>query len=196
MSEYDRLSKGFVNWQGQRVFVPWFGAPRIVPSAAAERRVLKLRFAVEPVVAVLLVLFLVIARWLDEADVVAALEVAMATGLGVFGFAALVEQRWTRQWSHQTAARFSRSRFMLSYFRSLPVLDRIIGLGLDAVVLALCGRALYYDFLARIEPWENWLVATLSVALLALMTFFAARGAALVLLSLAPVPRRQSHFTS
>ena len=44
MRDFERLDKGFVNWQGQRLFVPMVGGPRIVPTAESEVRVLTLKF--------------------------------------------------------------------------------------------------------------------------------------------------------
>lgn len=192
MSEFGQLKNGFVSWQGQRVFVPWLSAPRIVPSAADETRLVLLRFALESFVGLALVLYFVVAWLHDDAGDVVASEMAMGSVLGTLGLAVFLEQRLTGQWLRQTRAPFGRARFMLGYFRSQPWFDRFYEFGFGAVLLALAGRALHSDFLARVEPWDNWLATTLSAATFGVMMFWAARHSMLALLSLIPVPRKRT----
>jgi hypothetical protein len=137
-----------------------------------------------------LILYSVVA-WLDKADRSLALLLAMMFGLGFLGIFAFLETLWLRRWPRLTKARFGRARFLLGYFRSLSSVDRFIEFCLYLVVLALCGRAFYGDFLARTEPWESWLVMMLSVVLLGVWTFLVARHAALLLLSLVPIRQRE-----
>ncbi len=97
MSEFARLKNGFVNWQGQRVFVPWFGAPRIVPSAADETRVLKLRLIdrlrPHPVSGALLLRSCGGWAALEE---LARSSSARPRGLVLFALAVFLERRWSR----------------------------------------------------------------------------------------------------
>jgi hypothetical protein len=190
MSDYTRLNRGFVNWQGQRIFVPWFGAPRTVPPATDERRVLKLRFQLDIVPVLIVVLFVAIAvlsggfKYLGEGT--------LAFGLCLFAFAMFLEQRWIKHWPQQSQRPLSRVRFMLTYYRSLPVGDRMWELAFGLGGVALAGRALQSDFLARTQSWDNWFDAILSAVGLGLFTFLCARYAATALVSLLPSFHRRT----
>ncbi|WP_119300497.1 hypothetical protein [Dongia deserti] len=188
MSDYTRLNRGFVNWQGQRVFVPWFGAPRIVPSAQEETRVLKMRYRMDIITASTLILFFVAARSIGDSDVLAvATGAAIASGLSALGCGMLLEHCWVRDWLPLTTAWSSRIRFMLSYFRTLPILDRVKELGWGALGGAICGKALYSMLLAPGEGWrEYWFVVSPMLIGFSVLTFLAARHAVLALFSLPP----------
>jgi fatty acid desaturase len=138
VSESDRLSKGFVNWQGQRVFVPWFGAPRIVPTTDSEVRVLKVRFRLDIAIAMAIIPFCAIGVWLGNpwGFVAAVLAVSIVVGSGV-----LLQHRHVRQWPRLMTVKFARLRFMLGYFRSLRIMERVnasAGAGWDSSTVCRC----------------------------------------------------------
>jgi hypothetical protein len=184
MSEFARLNRGFVNWRGHRVFVPWFGAPRIVPSATDETRILKLRFSMDFAPILVVALFLAIAWWIDGVERWVVIAV-LALGLGLFGLALFLEQRWVSHWPQLAVVPFSRARFMVSYYRSLPVGDRVWELALGVGGVALASRAFDMEFLARLEP-TDWLVAMPSLAGAGLLMLLVSRHAAVTLVSLLP----------
>jgi hypothetical protein len=183
MSEFGHLKNGFVNWQGQRVFVPWFGAPRIVLSAADETRVLKLRLMIDYSPIVFLVLFVVIAWWVDGSMEEAVLALCVVL---LFGLALFLERRWSSHWPQQSAAPFSRSRFMVGYYRSRPFGDRVweFGWGVGGTILIFR----YFDlkFWASLDPWNDWLDALLAVAVVGMLVFFVFRHTVVSLVSLLP----------
>lgn len=191
MSDYTRLDKGFVNWHGQRVFVPWFGVPRIVPTTDAEVRVLKIRFRLDIAIAMAIIPVCAAGIWLGNpwGFVGAVLAVSIVVGSGV-----LLQHRHVRQWPRLLTVKFARLRFMLGYFRSLRAMERVNAIGWG-------GLGLLYSlplFLLTIEklieaPGDSWFVVRLAVALLGpgLWTYLAARHAMLALLSLLPEWRRQ-----
>jgi hypothetical protein len=185
MSEFARLNRGFVNWQGQRLFVPWFGAPRVVPSAVGETRILRLRFAMDfaPVTAV--VLFVALAWWMDGLG--RSVETAvLALGLGLFGLAVFLERRWSSHWRPQSAAPFSRSRFMVGYYRSRPFGDRWweAGWGVGGTILIF--RYFDFEFWASLAPRSNWLETVEALAIVGLLMFLLTRHTAVTLISLLP----------
>jgi hypothetical protein len=189
VSESDRLSKGFVNWQGQRVFVPWFGAPRIVPTTDSEVRVLKVRFRLDIAIAMAIIPFCAIGVWLGNpwGFVAAVLAVSIVVGSGV-----LLQHRHVRQWPRLMMVKFARLRFMLGYFRSLRIMERVNAIGWGGLGL-LYGLPLFLLTIEKLieTPGDGWFVARLAVALLGpgLWTFLAARHATLALLSLLPERR-------
>jgi hypothetical protein len=191
MSEFARLDRGFVNWRGHRVFVPWFGAPRIVPSATDEMRSLKLRFSMDIAPILVVVLFFAIAWWIDGVERWVAMAV-LALGLGLFGLPLVLERRWISHWPQLAAVPFSRARFMISYYRSLPVGDRVCELGWGVGGMALASRAFDMEFLARLEPWDNWLVAMPGLAGAGLLMFLVSRHTAVTLVSLLPRIHRRT----
>jgi hypothetical protein len=191
MSEFARLNRGFVNWQGQRVFVPWFGMPRVVPSAAGETRILRLRFAMDfaPVTAV--VLFVALAWWMDGLG--RSVEMAvLVLGLGLFGLAVLLEQRWIGHWPQLSVAPFSRAKFMVSYYRSRPVGDRVLEFALGVGAVALLNRDFDRDFWARLDTWDNWLVALPDLVGFGLLAFLFSRHTMMTLISLLPRIHRRT----
>ena len=194
MSDFARLNRGFVNWQGQRVFVPWFGAPRIVPSATDETRILKLRFSMDFVPILLVMLFVAIALWIGDGWVTTAV---LAVGLGLFGFAVFLEQRWSSRWPQLWAPPFSRSRFMVGYYRSRPFGDRVCEFALGVGGVALVDRAFDTNFWARLDAWGSWLAALPDLAGLGLLMFLVFRHTAVTLVSLLPrIHRRPAEKSS
>jgi hypothetical protein len=189
MSDFARLSNGFVNWQGQRVFVPWFGAPRIVPSAVGETRILRLRFAMDYAPILVVVLFFAIAWWIDGVAPWVTMAV-LALGLGLFGLAVLLEQRWIGGWPRQSAAPLSRMRFMLNYYRSLSTGDRLWEVGWGVLGTVLIFRSFDLEFWASLDLWNDWLAAITNVTGVGLLMFFVFRHTAVSLMSMLPRIRR------
>lgn len=185
MSEFGRLKNGFVNWEGQRVFIPWVGAPRIVPSTADETRVLKLRLTIDYAPIVCVALFVAIAWWRDGLGR-SVEEAVLALCLGLFGFAVFLEQRWSSRWSRQSAAPLSRMRFMLSYCRSLSIGDRLWEAGWGVGGMILIFRVFDLEFWASLDPRNGSLAAMLGVAGVGLLVFFVFRHTIVSLVSLLP----------
>ncbi len=183
----DRLDKGFVTWDGQRIFVPWFGAPRIVPTAGDEVRVVKLKFRMDIGIAMAIIPFGFMSIWLGNpwGFVFAALGIVLVLATGV-----LSQRRQVREWPRLTTARFAHPRFMFSYFRSLRIMERVNALGWAALGLYFSVPFLVLAIVTLIETFgDGWLVARLAVILLGpgLWTFLAGRYAMLALLSLLPL---------
>ena len=191
MSEFGQLKNGFVNWQGHRVFVPWFGAPRIVPSAADETPVLKLRLTIDYAPIACVVLFVAIAWWIDGFGR-SVEEAVLSLCLGLFGLAVFLEQRWSSHWPQQSAAPFSRSRFMVGYYRSRPFGDRWweAGWGVGGTILIF--RYFDLEFWASLDPSNNWLGAMLALASVGLLMFVVFRHAVVSVVSLLPRIRRRA----
>lgn len=183
----DRLDKGFVTWQDRRVFVPWFGTPRIVPTAADEVRVVKLKFRMDIGIAMAVIPFGAMSIWLGSpwGFAVAALGVALIFAAGV-----LAQHSHVREWPRLTTAKFARHRFMLGYFRSLRLMEGVNALGWATLGLYFSLTLLVPAILALIEkPGDAWLTARLAALSLGpgLWTFLAGRHAMLALLSLLPL---------
>lgn len=185
MSEFGQLKNGFVNWQGQRVFVPWFGAPRIVPSASDEARILKLRFSIDYAPILVVALFFAIAWWIDGVAPWVTMAV-LVLGLALFGIALLLEQRWIGHWLRPSAAPLSRMRFMLSYYRSMSTGDRLWEVGWGVVGTVLVFRFFDLEFWASLDPWNDWLAAMPNVIVVGLLMFFVFRHTAVSLVSMLP----------
>ena len=110
MSDFARLNKGFVNWQGQRVFVPWFGALRIVIAADeipirrnGERQHYVWALAFFPSV--------IAAFWIGDPDPMRGLVVGIALSLA---FSWLRDYRHVRHWP-KLAGRVGYWQFRLAY---------------------------------------------------------------------------------
>jgi hypothetical protein len=199
----DRLDKGFVNWQGQRVFVPMFGAPRLVPTARDEVRVVKLKFRTHLVMAatfiVPILLLIGLGALVDgagsassdapgtpdaEGTDVVALIVCM-----VFGVGAILERRHWRSWPRLDLRSFARTRFLWAYFRGQPVKERMLELGLSGLALLfLLGT--FREVIDSIEGADPaWWLFRVGVALLALggFGFLVVRHASMILASFAPM---------
>lgn len=147
MSDFERLDSGFTNWRGKRVFVPSFGAPRIVPTAEDEVRILRMEFGMDIVLAVYIVALFITARWLAAhvgTDTFVFGIILLASGiLSIVVVLSILRRRWLRRWPLLSTARFSRSRFILEYLRSMSVLERLFEL-----FWGLCGLLVFAPFLA------------------------------------------------
>jgi hypothetical protein len=135
------------------------------------------------------VLFVAIAWWIDGFG--RSVEEAVGSAcLGLFGLAVFLEQRWSSHWPQQSAAPFSRSRFMVGYYRSRPFGDRVweFGWGVGGTIFIFR----YFDlkFWASLDPWNDWLDALLAVAVVGMLVFFVFRHTAVSLASLLPRIRR------
>ncbi len=194
MSDYTRLNKGFVNWEGQRVFVPWFGAPRIVQSAQNEIRVLKVRFYAHVAMAIAFLPLLVIAGWIGGFHVFLDLTSGVFFGLLfaltiTFGIGWAIERWNTRNWPILTTSRFGRSRFMISYLRTRSVLLRADELWWGLAASLFCVGNLLTMVLRVSENFvDAWLPLRLVCVLLGtgLVSFLSVRHAVLAFLSLVP----------
>ncbi|MBL9034231.1 MAG: hypothetical protein JNN33_05670 [Rhodospirillaceae bacterium] len=187
----DRLDRGFVNWRGQRVFVPWFGAPRVAPSAEDEVRVLKNRFRLDWIVAVTVVPFLAAGAWIVSRESLLALVLGL---WAVFAGVVLIEHRRVRRWPRLTSARFSRSTFLLSYYRSLPRGERVSTLFWSGLVAFLCIQWLS-TLISNFTPataGDSRSAAMFGALLFALLVlaFLALRNTVILLLSFKPENRR------
>lgn len=150
MSDHARLSQGFVNWQGQRVFVPWFGALRIGPSADDEARIVKLRDRAHVAVAIAIVSILIllgIALWLFKPFMGSmsfgdhSVLAVMLSLVVVFGWCWWIERKQVSNWP---IYRLSRQEFLSDCFRSLPMLERLAASGWNATGMLICLIAFLY----------------------------------------------------
>jgi hypothetical protein len=187
----DRLDRGFVTWQGRRVFVPWFGPPRLVESAEDEVRVLKNRLRLDWIVAVTVVPFLAAGAWIISRESL----LALVLGLWVaFGVGALIEGRRIRDWPRLTSARLSRNVFLWNYFRRLPLGERLgtlwwSGLGAGVCLSWLWDLLSPLSLAANAEGWSIILFGGIFLSVL-MPALLALRQAAIVLLALLPVGRQ------
>lgn len=203
----DRLDMGFVTWQGQRVFVPsWFGAPRIVLTAEDEVRILKLKYRMYAMLAASIVVLGVTSVWfsLDSS-----MDMLVPAAVGLQSIILLIlavlvvrERRYFARWPVYALTRFSRSGFMLRYFRSLPARSRLyelcwglFGLWIFSPMLINAGQA---PLASSADTWSpaRLAFAGLVLAALGLPTFFAARYALLAALAFVPPSRAQAHPTT
>ena len=184
---------GFITWQGRRVLVPsWFGAPRLVPAAADEVRILKLNYRMCAILVAYIVALFVAGTWLPiDAFVLGGAILQLGIPL-ILGIHVVLERRCFDQWPAYTTSRFSRSQFMLSYFSSLPVRGRFYEFCWGLFGLWLFGRAFVDGGGAALaSPGDVWASARLAfaglvLAGLSLATFLAARYALLAALALMP----------
>jgi hypothetical protein len=199
MSDFARLNKGFVNWQGQRVFVPCFGAPRIVQSAQSEIRALNVRFYAHIAMAIAFLPLLVVAGWIGgfhvSLDLTSAIIFGLLFALSItFGIAWTIERWIIRNWPFLTTSRFSRSQFMIGYLRSRSLLMRADELlwGLAASFFCV-GNLLTMVLRVSENLVDAWLPLRLVGILLGtgLVSFLSARQAVLALLSLIPHSRKR-----
>jgi hypothetical protein len=197
----DRLDKGFVTWNGQRVFVPMFGAPRLVPSELDEVRVVKLKFRMDLVVAAIFIvpiLLLIGIRALvdgagdasNDAPVLGGEKgdlLALVVWL-VLGIRAVLERRHWRVWPPLDPQGFSRTRLLRAFFHSQTVNDRTLK-------LALSGLALFFLFSMFREGIESieasdpeWWIIRFSAGLLVFGSFgfLLFRHASIILASFVP----------
>jgi hypothetical protein len=183
----DRLDKGFVTWQGRRVFVPWFGAPRIVPTAPDEVRVVKLKFRMDTGIAMAAIPFGALSIWLGTpwGFAFAVLGVVLVLAASV-----LAQRRHVGEWPPLMTASFARHRFMLGYFRSLRFMERVNALGWAGLGIYFSLTLLVPAILALLKTsGDGWLMARLAALSLGpgLWAFLAGRHAMLALLSLLPL---------
>ena len=122
MRDLRRLDKGFVTLEGKRLFVPWIGTPRIVPTAADEKAVVKARYWAHLVMAIVFFPSLMLGLWLG--DPIGFSGVAVALSL-VFGIGSFFEGRRARKWPPLATGISANARCMLGYFRSLPFMHRV-----------------------------------------------------------------------
>jgi hypothetical protein len=161
-----------------------------MPSATDETRILKFRFSMDVAPILVVALFLAVAWWIDGVERWLAMAV-LALGPGLFGLPLFLEQRWISHWPQLAAVPFSRARFMISYYRSLPVGDRVWEVGWGVFGTILMFRYFDLEFWATLDPWDDWLAAILIVAGVGLLVFFVLRHTAVSLASLLPRTRRR-----
>jgi hypothetical protein len=199
MSDYTRLNKGFVNWQGQRVFVPWFGGPRVVQSAQNEIRVLKVRFYAHIAMAMAFLPLVVVAGWIGGFhlffDLSSSIFFGMLFALSIiFGIAWTIERWSIRNWPILTTSRFGRSQFMIGYLRSRSVLMRADELwwGLSASLVCV-GNLVTMMLRVSENSVDAWLPLRLVCILLGtgLVSFLSARHTVIALLSVLPISRKR-----
>ena len=196
----DRLDKGFVTWQGRRVFVPLWDAPRIAPTADDEVRLVKFKFRMHFVMAGIFIapvlLFLAAGALADGMQVVPASGGSDASGYAlialivcaVFGLGATVERRYYRSWPLLDTNSFARTRFLWTYFRNLSAGERMIELGWSGLALLF----LFSVLLQTIRPIDNfgdsWWLSQYAVALSGVGAFglLVIRHAAIIVASLLP----------
>jgi hypothetical protein len=203
----DRLDKGFVTRAGRRIFVPWFGAPRVVPTSNDEVRILKLKFRMHFVMAAALICAALIALLIvfllgAQQGTVATSPQGKSTGVEVvvsfalaisvvFGCGALLEYRHYRTWPRLFNASFAHERFMLAYFQGLPIWARVGALGWSVPGLILCLPALGQMMAQQGAFDDHWFLLKLAVALLGpgLLGFLAFRHIVIALASFFQPPR-------
>jgi hypothetical protein len=190
MSDYTRLNKGFVNWQGQRVFVPWFGAPRIAPSVGEELGLLKARYRAHIWMAVAFVPSIVVGVWFGDVDGFTGVTVGVSV---VFGIYWAFERRRIRTWPIFDRSRFAGVRFMLFHLRTRPMVERLNALTWSGLGLLLCAPILANWILVAAADGDVWFPLRLAFVVLGpgLLTLLTARHTAIALLSLIPVSRKR-----
>lgn len=157
MGDHDRLDKGFVNWQGARVFAPWFGPLRTVPSAEDEVGIVKLRERAHLVMAIgfLPVLaLLAVAAWLLR-PVLGHIPpgdhtvlIVMLCLVAVFGPYWRIERKRTQQWPAFPA---NRHVFLTNYYRGLSRGERLSALGWSGVGALICISA-FVHYVGLLSP--------------------------------------------
>lgn len=192
MSEFARLDWSFVNWQGQRILVPWFGAPRISPSTEDELRVLKARYRAHIWMALAFVPSMAVGVWLGDLEGFSGIMVGISM---VFGIYWAIERRQTRLWPMIDGSRFARDRFLLAYLRSRPIGERLKELTWSGLGLLICAPMLVAWSVTAVESVEiAWFPLKLAFVMIGpgLLTFLTVRHAAIVLRSLVPDMRKRS----
>jgi hypothetical protein len=182
---------GFVNWQGQRVFVPWFGALRIVLIAADEIPIRRNGERQHYVWALAFFPSVIAAFWIGDPDPMRGLVVGIALSLA---FSWLRDYRHVRHWP-KLAGRVGYWQFRLAYLRTQPTAVRLWWVGLSWVA-ALASAFLYW-------PLEVWLLQDPALTSLAVklalvlagpgvLAFFFLRDALIAAASLLPGQRASS----
>lgn len=192
MRDLRRLDKGFVTLEGQRIFVPWFGTPRIVPSAADEVAVVKARYWAHLVMAI--VFFPALMLGLSLGDPIGFSGVAAAISL-VFGAGSVFEGRRARAWPRFGSGVFANTRCMLGYFRSLPFMHRVNTFGWNAFAVLLGWPVLLIAIASTNASLGTAMFAVnLSVLVIGplLLTLFFLRNAILAMFSLLPMASLRS----
>jgi hypothetical protein len=146
VSDFDRLSMDFVNRRRQRDFVPSFGGPRVVPTSDDEVSVLKAQFSMDIILAIYVAAVFAAAVWLSAhvtLSMFALASMILASSIpAIFLIFGVLQRRCFRRWPLHSTSRFSRFRFLLSYFRSRPIAERIFEL-----LRGLAGFFLFGDLL-------------------------------------------------
>ena len=188
MSEYTRLNKGFVNWHGQRVFVPYVGAPRIAPSIGEELGLLKARYRAHIWMALAFVPSIVVGVWFGDIDGFTGITVGVSV---VFGIYWAFERRRIRTWPIFDRSRFAGVRFMLFYLRTRSMVERLNALTWSGLGLLLCAPILAKWIFVAADGVDAWAPLRLAFIVLGpgLLTLLTARHTAIALLSLIPVSR-------
>jgi hypothetical protein len=157
MGDLNRLSKGFVNWQGERVFVPWLGSLRIVPSAQDEVRILKLRYRAHIVMAIgfvpILLLVGIVFGLLAAAFGPPAVGdhsvlAVMVCIVIVFGLCGRIERKLIDAWPILPT---SRRAFLLDYYCALPTRERLEALVWNGVGAVICLSA-FVHYIGTLSP--------------------------------------------
>lgn len=190
MSDYTRLNKGFVNWQGQRVFAPYLGVPRIAPSIGEELGLLKARYRAHIWMALAFVPSIVVGVWFGDIDGFTGITVGVSV---VFGIYWAFERRRIRTWPTFDRSQFAGVRFMLFYLRSRSMVERLNALTWSGFGLLLCAPILAKWILVAAEDVDVWSPLRLAFIVLGpgLLTLLTARHTAIALLSLIPVSRKR-----
>lgn len=191
MSEYTRLNKGFVNWQAQRIFVPYLGAPRIAPTLGEELGLLKARYRAHIWMALAFVPSIAVGVWFGDIDGFTGITVGVSV---VFGIYWAFERRRIRTWQIFDRSQFAGVRFMLFHLRTRPMVERLNALTWSGLGLLLCAPILAKWVLVAASGVDAaWFPLRLAFIVLgpALLTLLTARHAAIALLSLIPNSRKR-----
>ena len=190
MSEYTRLNKGFVNWQGQRIFMPYLGAPRIASSIGEELGLLKARYRAHIWMALAFVPSIVVGVWFGDIDGFTGITVGISV---VFGIYWAFERRRIRTWPIFDRSRFAGVRVMLFHLRARPMVERLNALTWSGLGLLLCAPILVKWILVAAEGDIVWFPLRLAFIVIGpgLLTLLTARHTAIALASLIPVSRKR-----
>ncbi len=189
MTESYGLDKGFLNWRGRRVFLPVFGVPRIVPSAEDERRVVGSWYVIHFGLVFLVLPACLLGAWLGKIEGMLGYLVAVVI---MFALRWLAVRRLIRGWPALTTARFANTRLVLSYWRSLPFLERLKTFGGTGLGLIICVPFLMSSITSVLErPASDTFLVNLAVVFVGpgLLSLLAARYFLLATLALFPLPR-------
>ncbi|WP_162916709.1 hypothetical protein [Dongia deserti] len=144
MNGGDCLSRVFVEWQGQRVFVPWFGALRVVPSAENGSRLARAHERTHIVLALGFFPGVAAAFWIGEPDLLRGLLVGMVI---VLGASIIRDYRHVRAWPKLNAGGYWQ--FNLARLQSLPAAEWLQALA-PKLAAVLIFSLIYF-------PLEGWL---------------------------------------
>lgn len=179
-----------MNWQGQRIFAPYLGAPRTAPSIGEELGLLKARYRAHIWMALAFVPSIAVGVWFGDIDGFTGITVGVSL---VFGIYCAFERRRIRTWPILDRSRFAGVRFMLFHLRSRPMLERLNALTWSGLGLLLCAPILAKWILIAAEGVDVWSPLRLAFIVLGpgLLTLLTARHTAIALLSLTPVSRKR-----